>query len=598
MAFGLALLSRHTNIAPRCTMRHPNTIWRSRREIYSGKKRRRKKKQFGGGDIGDSSGDGEVGGAAVAANTGGALIISQWKIKLLKWWGTAKAEEEAVVVGIDKSCTIATHGTTAADLLEMMPCQELTRPSSSVNKSMMKEPQQQHSQQHVFKSNSTTSANATQYHDPTMATGGGGGTNTRRRRGGVESVDPFTTDTSTSTNRGNVTSVVTTNNNSLPAPTPSSPITTTTTNRHPQDRGNPFLGWIPWTLHLSYDRMLRGIPGTGTRSRGLEGKLLGVNLDAIVLFRYHALCLRVTVVACMLCIGIILPMNITACEEGKCNNGLTNYGRTTIANVVSNFRVDDDSNSNSTQTTTTTTDDQPQGFWNIFWTNQSTLHLLRLYAIAICTWYITYFTLNNIKREWRENLVLRRVYYLEADHYSNRMAELERTVYNHPGGGADEETWDDDDSDEEEENAATRRNTVGKDVASHRRTTKKKNREPWIPHPEHRDTVPSIELYSVLVGGLPSLPDEVVNSKDMQTALGFSKRASIDWQLAVATTFFDHCVPNQPGFSSSVVAVTILPGAPELAKAWRKWYSAAAALRRLRFIRQVIKEKVSEHLGS
>ena len=57
--------------------------------------------------------------------------------------------------------------------------------------------------------------------------------------------------------------------------------------KHPQDRGNPFLGWIPWTLHLSYDRMLRGIPGTGTREKGMSGKLLNVNLDAIILFRFH-----------------------------------------------------------------------------------------------------------------------------------------------------------------------------------------------------------------------------------------------------------------------------------------------------------------------
>ena len=85
----------------------------------------------------------------------------------------------------------------------------------------------------------------------------------------------------------------------------------------------------------------------------------------------------------------------------------------------------------------------------------------------------------------------------------------------------------------------------------------------------------------------------MVNSDDVKAALGFTNQATIDWQLAVATTFFDHCVPNQPGFSSSVVAVTILPGAPELAKAWRKWYCAAATLRRLRFIRQVINEKVS-----
>jgi len=57
--------------------------------------------------------------------------------------------------------------------------------------------------------------------------------------------------------------------------------------KHVQDRGNPFLGWIPWTLHLSYDRMIRGVPGTGTRDEGMSGQLLGVNLDAIVLFRYN-----------------------------------------------------------------------------------------------------------------------------------------------------------------------------------------------------------------------------------------------------------------------------------------------------------------------
>lgn len=86
---------------------------------------------------------------------------------------------------------------------------------------------------------------------------------------------------------------------------------------HPQDRGNPFLvslflleycrlypsthllisaisfllriikGWIPWTLNLSYDRMLRGIPGTGTRDGGMSGQLLAVNLDAIILFKFH-----------------------------------------------------------------------------------------------------------------------------------------------------------------------------------------------------------------------------------------------------------------------------------------------------------------------
>ena len=279
---------------------------------------------------------------------------------------------------------------------------------------------------------------------------------------------------------------------------------------------------------------------------------------ALQLFQWTALCLRVTAVVCFICIGIILPLNLTACyEDADCNEDLTNYGRTTIANLV---YIDTETTSNS-----------PFSSW--FWAGQNVPTLIRLYVYALCTWYITWFVLKNIERDWRENLVLRRVYYLEADHYGNRQNELGGTVYR-PEAEGDAAAGDDGEG-----------NVVS--------TGKHKHRNPWIPNPEHRDTVPSIELYSVLVGGLPSLPDEIVNSKDeMKAALGFSNRANIDWQLAVATTFFDHIVPNQPGFSSSVVAVTILPGAPELARAWRKWYAAAAALRRLRFVREVINDKV------
>ena len=32
-----------------------------------------------------------------------------------------------------------------------------------------------------------------------------------------------------------------------------------------QHRGNPFLGWIRWTLKWSYETLLSGVPGTGTR---------------------------------------------------------------------------------------------------------------------------------------------------------------------------------------------------------------------------------------------------------------------------------------------------------------------------------------------
>jgi hypothetical protein len=293
---------------------------------------------------------------------------------------------------------------------------------------------------------------------------------------------------------------------------------------------------------------------------------------------FSDLCLRVTATATFFCVCVILPLNLSACGEtdefcSSQNANLTNYGRTTIANII--------------QTTNTTalqsTDFQ---FWSaFFWTHSSVSHLLRLYAISLCTWFITWYTLKSVKREWRENLVLRRVYYLEADHYGNRQSELDKTIYNPHRDDADVDCEDEEEGDVD----IRKRRAINK--GQEKKTARYKNRDPWIPDPEHRDTIPNIELYSVLVGGLPSLPTEVVNTEDIETAIGFSKRASIDWQLAVATTFFDHCVPNQPGFSSSVVAVTILPAAPELAKAWRKWYAAAAALRRLRFIRTVINEK-------
>ena len=35
-----------------------------------------------------------------------------------------------------------------------------------------------------------------------------------------------------------------------------------------QNRGNPFFGWIRWTLKWSYETLLRGVPGTGTRKVG------------------------------------------------------------------------------------------------------------------------------------------------------------------------------------------------------------------------------------------------------------------------------------------------------------------------------------------
>lgn len=53
-----------------------------------------------------------------------------------------------------------------------------------------------------------------------------------------------------------------------------------------QDRGNPMFGWISWCSGLTYETLIKGVPGTGTRKGGLEGDMLKVNLDGIVLLRF------------------------------------------------------------------------------------------------------------------------------------------------------------------------------------------------------------------------------------------------------------------------------------------------------------------------
>jgi len=110
------------------------------------------------------------------------------------------------------------------------------------------------------------------------------------------------------------------------------------------------------------------------------------------------------------------------------------------------------------------------------------------------------------------------------------------------------------------------------------------DRPPYIPHPEIRDTIPNIALYSVLY----KLPDYFFSTAASPST------SVLQRQLASTVEFFDKCVPNQPGYSSAVAAVTILPDASQVAKAWREWYKCAGKLRRLRFIRSRIRELEKE----
>jgi hypothetical protein len=76
--------------------------------------------------------------------------------------------------------------------------------------------------------------------------------------------------------------------------------------------GNYWISWVPWALNLSYQEMLDGIPGTGTRRNGHDGPLLKINMDGVILVKFHTLCLKVAILSTILCISIVLPLNYTA----------------------------------------------------------------------------------------------------------------------------------------------------------------------------------------------------------------------------------------------------------------------------------------------
>lgn len=187
-----------------------------------------------------------------------------------------------------------------------------------------------------------------------------------------------------------------------------------------QVRGGPWLGWIWWCNSLSYETLLHGVPGTGTRKGGLEGIMLKVNMDGIVLLRFQALCLRMCALITGLCIFVILPLNLTArCKysEGiyapqECfdfsQTNLTNYDVTTLANIPDL--------ANGTSTLSTVTE------------SEYSATMGRLYAIVFCTWIIYYASCRSMYWEWKTLLALRRVYYLEKDHWAERRRELEDSL--------------------------------------------------------------------------------------------------------------------------------------------------------------------------
>ncbi len=175
--------------------------------------------------------------------------------------------------------------------------------------------------------------------------------------------------------------------------------------------------------------------------------------------------------------------------------------------------------------------------FKIFGTNYGSF-LGRLYAIVAVSWILVLYCLRILKKEWVNALALRRVYYLEGKHWENRIQELNDTVLN-------DDAFDSSDDEDESKAALIRKRRLinkGKGEKFKKMKRKKKrrvvnDRDPWIPHPEQRDTVPNIELYSVLVGQIPAVPSEILNNDDNTAGeTGDEIKNTIDWQLRVTVS--------------------------------------------------------------
>lgn len=299
--------------------------------------------------------------------------------------------------------------------------------------------------------------------------------------------------------------------------------------------------WVPWVLRLSYSEMMEGVNGTGTRNKGWSGSKLRCNLDGVILIKFCVLALKVSILATFLCMVVILPINYTVpcnpehaidgqavCGNETIKNG---YEQTTYANIPTLFY--------GGNTTWYRYDAFIQPFQN-----ESADTTFRMFAILFVAFAIYIYTCVLIWEEWIQNLALRRVYYLEFNHYKNRKEELEQLENpNYP----------------EDINIT--------------------NRPVFVPHPELRDTVPNIGLYSVMFR-LPGVQIDSTCSSD----------SYVGHQLQIAIDFFDKVVPNQPGFSSSVAALSILPDVKRLSNAWKIWFDCASKVRRLKFIQQRLKQ--------
>ena len=170
----------------------------------------------------------------------------------------------------------------------------------------------------------------------------------------------------------------------------------------------------------------------------------------------------------------------------------------------------------------------------------------RIYLTCFCCILIYVYTMYLVWHEWVANVALRRAFFLEAPHYGKRMDDL---------------------------------NKIDLQLAKCNKVTHNNEQAypPWLTHPEIRETPPSVGLFSVLY----QLPNSMV-TYDTDGA------NSVERQLVATIKFFEMIIPPEPGFSSSVIAVSMIPDARLVAQTWKIWEKLETSLLTLRHIRRLL----------
>jgi hypothetical protein len=354
--------------------------------------------------------------------------------------------------------------------------------------------------------------------------------------------------------------------------------------------------WVKWVMSLSDETLLRGVPGTGTREGGLKGSLLHVTLDSIVLLRFHALGRKVATLATILCLGLLLPLYMTTPKQDLLP--LSQYNNTALSSISLNCtklkngtQFCDSADSANTNTTSFLQHPQ-QNYYrrttlgnvpNLYYLSQHPNSYLvpkdsikfRLRAAVLVVWLVTIYTFYLLAEEWAEMVCLRRVWYLEQrrghslmqDDPSQLVLESEwHRGFSTSSSAAEGEA----EADNEEEG------WIMPHDEQHLH-----ERDAWIPHPEQPDTVPNIEPYSMLIGPLPK-PRPFLMDEDSFPGLIFPQQLLLKRIIQQ----LEEQLPKEPGYTSPICAITVVPTAKDIGPVWRQWYTTLMKLRRLLLIEQ------------